>query len=114
MENTNTGQASELLPYLKRIGGRLRLRAGWVFAQQSLWLAGLAMLGVQLAGRVWPVERLWAWTLAPLAVWALANLLYALFRPQAAMSVARRTDLELGLKERLSTALLLADSKDGS
>ena len=95
----------QLQSHLSRFRRRLRLRDGWLLAQRSLWIVCLAALLIQLLGRVWPVERLWLWTLAPLAGWLLAVLGFSLLRPLPQLRVARRVDAELDLKERLSTAL---------
>jgi hypothetical protein len=94
-------------PYLARLGRRLRWRDGSLLAQRWLWSAGLGALLVQLAGRVWPIQNLWIWTLAPLAAWLVMVLASTLLRPEPPKQVARRADLELSLKERLSTALAL-------
>src|SRR5512144_1675724 len=101
-----------LIPFLNRLRRRLRLRDGLRLAQQTLWLAGLAALLVMLAGRIWPIERLWLWALIPLAAWLLVVMGYALFRPLPVMRVARRVDGELHLKERLSTSLALDAEQD--
>jgi hypothetical protein len=93
-----------LSPLLGRLGRRLRLRDGWLAAQRSLWLACAAALVIQIAGRLWPISHLVLWTLLPLALWLPAVAGFALLRPASPMRVARRVDLELGLKERLSTA----------
>jgi hypothetical protein len=97
--------ADELHPYLARFGRRLRLRDGWLLAQGWLWLAWLGAALIQLAGRFWPVERLWSWTLTPLIAWPLVVVGISRLRSQPAIRVARRVDAELGLKERLATAL---------
>ncbi|MEJ2210883.1 MAG: hypothetical protein P8129_17850, partial [Anaerolineae bacterium] len=93
-----------LRSYLVRLARRLRLRDGLRLAQRSLWLACLAVALVQFAGRLWPVQHLWLWALAPLAAWLAAVPAYAALRALPPGRVARRVDLELGLKERLSTA----------
>lgn len=102
-------QSLSLPSLLIRFGRRLRLRDGWLLAQRSLWTACLAAVLIQLAGRIWPVDRLWLWTLAPLVAWLLAVLGLSLLRPLPPLRVARRLDAELGLKERLATALMLED-----
>jgi hypothetical protein len=109
MDQLETWLAGELKPYLASFGRRLRLRDGWLLAQRSLWAACLAGVLIQLTGRVWPMERLWLWTLAPLALWLLAMMGISLLQPLPPMRVARRVDAELGLKERLATALTLED-----
>ena len=107
MDKLGNWQSGELQSYLARLGRRLRLRDGWLLAQRSLWAACLPAALIQLGGRVWPVERLWLWTLSPLAAWLLAVGAWSLLRPLSPMRVARRVDAELGLKERLATALVL-------
>jgi hypothetical protein len=99
--------AGDLARYLARFRRRLRLRDGWLLAQRTLWMACLAGALIQLAGRLWPVEHLWLWTLAPLVVWALMVMGASLFNPLSPARVARRVDAELALKERLATALIL-------
>jgi hypothetical protein len=102
---------SELRPYLARFGRRLRLRDGWLLALRTVWIACLAGVLIQIAGRAQPLERLWLWTLAPVIGWALIVLAISLLHALPPMRVARRVDAELGLKERLATALLLEDWK---
>ena len=99
--------AGDLAQYLARFRRRLRLRDGWLLAQRTLWMACLVGALIQLAGRLWPVERLWLWTLVPLVVWALVVMGASLFNPLSPARVARRVDAELALKERLATALIL-------
>lgn len=95
----------DLTHYLNLFRRRLRLRDGWRLLQRGLWLAALAALLIQLAGRAWPIERLAAWSGLPFAAWLIATVGYALFRPVSLMRAARRVDAELSLRERLSSAL---------
>jgi hypothetical protein len=111
MDKLAAGQDS--LIHLTRFGRRLRLRDSWLLAQRWLWVACLAGALIQLAGRIWPLEHLWIWTLAPLAAWLLIAIDIALLRPLPPVRVARRVDAELGLKERLATALVLEGWRDG-
>ncbi|MFQ5596041.1 MAG: hypothetical protein ACE5HA_18010, partial [Anaerolineae bacterium] len=97
-----------LNPPLRAIGRRLRSRDSLIFATRTLWL-GLATAGlVLIAGRLRPIEHLWRWAAGPLLIWLIAVIGYTLVRPLPLSTVARRTDVMLGLKERLSTALELA------
>ena len=98
---------ADLLPYLKRLRRRLRLRDGWQLIQATAWWAGLACGLILLAGRVWPIEKLGVWALAPWGLWLIGVLGYSLLRSLPPMRVARQVDAELGLKERLSTSLAL-------
>jgi len=94
-------------PRLAPYGRRLALRSVVELAQGTLWLAALGALLVQLAGRLLPIARLAWWTLAPLGGWALAIAAASVLRRRPPMLVARRLDAELGLKERIATALFL-------
>jgi hypothetical protein len=98
---------NELESHIRRFGRRLRLRDSWLLAQRTFWMAALAGVLIQLAGRVFPVEKLWLWTAAPFLGWLFPVLAYSLLKPRSLMQIARRVDLELSLKERLSTALAL-------
>jgi septal ring factor EnvC (AmiA/AmiB activator) len=105
-------KSSPLTPYLLRMGWRLRLRDGLILAQRTLWLAILLAGLVLLAGRVFPIERInWAW--ASLALWLAGCTSYALAHPLPDMHIARQVDVELNLKERLSTSLAL-EKEQGS
>jgi hypothetical protein len=103
-----------LAPLLAHLGRRLRLRDGWLAAQRTLGVACGGALLVQIAGRLWPIAELWRWTLLPFALWLLILGGYLLSRRPSPMLVARRVDLELGLKERLSTAVGLEAWRDDS
>jgi hypothetical protein len=103
----------ELRSHLVRFGRRLRWRDGWLLAQRWLWLACAAGALIQLAGRLWPVERLWLWALAPLVAWLLIIIALSLLKPLPSVRVARRLDAELALKERLATALMLEGRETG-
>ncbi len=104
----------ELAGYLRRLGRWMKARDAGVLAQRSLWLAALGALLVQLAGRVWPIEMLTLWSLLPFLGWLLVVLGWAVFAPASPTRIARRTDLELSLKERLSTALAFGGQVNGS
>ena len=94
-----------LLSHLHRFRRRLRLVDGWRFAQRSLWVAAIISLLIAIAGRLAPVEYLSYWVILPYLVWLLLVIGYAQLRPFSIAAVARRVDRELGLHERLSTAL---------
>jgi hypothetical protein len=106
MDKLTMARADNLRIYLARFRRRLRLRNGWLLAQRTLWLALAVAAGVQLFGRLWPLERLGLWTLIPLAGWLVAVLGASLLKPLPPLRVARRVDAELDLKERLSTAVV--------
>jgi hypothetical protein len=114
MDQLAAWQALDLRPHLARLGRRLRLREGWLLAQRSLWIPCFWALLVQLFGRLWPIAGLWLWTLIPLLLWLLLVAGIALLRPMSPLRVARRADVELGLKERLSTAVTLQDAFQSS
>lgn len=97
---------SALSYYLKIFRRRLRLQDGVREAQRNLWIAMLISLAIQGIGRVFPVEMLTLWTLTPIALWLLSMSLYTALKPLPSMRVARRVDQALGLRQRLSTALI--------
>ncbi len=90
--------------YLARLRRRLRLCDGWMLAQQTLWMVGLLLGLIQLAGRLWPLSFLGVWMWLPFVFWLVGIGGYTLLKPMPLGRIACRVDLELGLKERLSTA----------
>ncbi len=99
-----------LTPYLNRIRWRLRLRDGLSTAQNTFWIAALAALLGLVLMRIFPLE-LKGWVWAPLGLWLIGNIGYALLRPISVMRAARRADFELRLKERLSSSLAFESEK---
>lgn len=100
----------DLIARLAVLHRRLRIRDGWWWFQHLSWIAALGMVGILLAGRVWPIPRLGVWAfLGPSVTAICASLAYAFLWPVSSLRAARRVDLELGLKERLSTALELGE-----
>ena len=99
--------SSQLATILIRLRRRLRLQDGWLLAQRTVWISLAGSLSVMIAGRLWPIEQLWLWTRIPILLWLCAVLVYSIFRPQKLTQIAQRVDLELDLKERLSTAFEL-------
>ena len=99
--------ADSLDTILTRLGRRLRLRDGWRMAQRTLWMVLAVAVLVQVVARLWPVENAIWWTLTPLVLWLPAVAVWTLARPLSPSQIARRVDVELHLKERLSTAWTL-------
>lgn len=97
--------ASALIGYLIRFRRRLRLIDTSWRLQQSLPYAALAVAAIQILGRLFPIEQLDLWSILPLGLWFLIIGLYSIAAPYPLMRVARRVDLQLHLRERLSTAL---------
>jgi hypothetical protein len=85
-----------------------RCASGPVHAVESRAVSLLILL----AGRIWPIERPWFWALIPLAAWLIGVVGFAFLRPLSLMRVARQVDLELHLKERISTSLALEKAVD--
>ncbi len=104
----------ELHSHLRRLGRRLRLRAGVRLATRTLWLAAALTALVEVVARLWPLLDRHLWAAAPLLLWLLSVGLYSLLRPLPLFHVARQLDTELGLKDRLATALELEAWKHGS
>ncbi len=96
-----------LIPVLRPLGRRLRLRDSHQLAIRTLWLPLLATALVLLTGRLTPLPHYDRWAAVPLMGWTVILLAYSLLRPMPPRRVARRTDQALGLKDRLATALEL-------
>ncbi|MDW8144715.1 MAG: hypothetical protein RMJ48_00195 [Roseiflexaceae bacterium] len=92
---------------LRPMARRLRLRDTLWFASSTLWIAALASLALQIAGRLFPIPGLLWISLAPLALWALIVAGYLAVRPLPPICVAQRLDTLLDARERLATALEL-------
>lgn len=92
---------------LRPMRARLRLRDALLLASRSLWLGMAGFALVQMIGRLTPIPNLLLWSLVPPVLWLVAMLGYLLLRPLPALRVAQRVDAELGLRERLSTAIEL-------
>ena len=99
--------ASALNPYLVSLRRRLRLRSTWLLFQRTLWISLVMVIGILFIGRFIPIQGLRLWAISPPIIWLCAVLLYSLLRPRSFSTIAQEVDLELGLKERLSTALEL-------
>jgi len=94
----------ELTRFLQQGRRRLRWRDTWGNAQRTLWLPLAAGILLQGAGRVWPIPLLNSWLAFLFAMWFLGLSLAWLVQRPSLYQAAVRLDLELGLKERLSTA----------
>ena len=102
-------KAADLQARLRVFRRRLRLRDGVERMQRTLWIALAASVFILLLGRTVPVPHLAAGALAPAFVWLCAVAGYSLLRPLPLDRVARRMDAELGLKERLGTAVEIGE-----
>ncbi len=97
-----------LIHYLIALRRRLRLRDGWLLSQRTLWIALVGVVCILGIGRFAPIDGLTFWAIAPIALWLCAVTAYSLLHPRPLKNIAQEVDLELGLKERLSTAIELA------
>lgn len=98
----------KLVRYLKKVEKRLRFQQAVRLLPYGILAGGLVGLVVAIISRVTPsftVEQVALIALPALATGILAVLLYAFFRPRKLLDTARRADVALGLKERLSTAV---------
>ncbi len=100
-------QTDFLLSPLKAYKWRIRLHDGLYLAQKTFWLCASIVAGLQLIGRIWPIERIDLYSWIIFTIWITVNLFYSLIKPLPYLRVAWRVDQELNLKDRLSTALLL-------
>jgi len=96
-----------LTTYLAAYRSRLRLRDGLIMAQRTLWMALVGMVVILIIGRYIPLKTRTLGIFTPLLVWLCANTIYSLFHSKRLSDTARLIDLELRLKERLSTAFEL-------
>lgn len=99
--------SSSLAPYLITLRRRLRLRDGWLLTQRTFWMSLVVMIGILGIGRLVPIRGLILWVIFPFCVWLCAVLSYSLLRLRPLPDIALEVDLELGFKERLSTAIEL-------
>lgn len=100
---------NEIRAQLVQLRQRLRLIDGLDFVQRSLWLGCLSTLLILVAGRFWPIGHLEIWSSIPIAVWLVTLPIIYAFKPLPLLRVALRVDSALGLRERLSTSLVLED-----
>ncbi len=105
---------NELKTRLVPIRNRMRLRNSWLSIQRMIWLPAAAGLAVQIVGRFFPIQQLWAWTLLPMGVWIASQASYHMLKPLSLDQTARQMDLELSLKERISTSLAFMPSQNNS
>lgn len=106
-------EMTQLQLQLRRLGRRLCLRSGIYLAMRNLWLAAALTTLIELTARLWPLPNRHLWAAVPLLLWFLGMSLYSLLRPLSLFQIARQLDTELGLKDRLATALELAAWKSG-
>ena len=101
----------EIVRLLRPFGRRLRLADVLRWAARTVWLPALGFALVQGAGRLFPIPNWMWWSLVPFALWFVA-LLVMIVRPQSTRRIAQRSDVQLDLRERLSTALELSSNPD--
>ncbi|MCC7163350.1 MAG: hypothetical protein IT331_12720 [Anaerolineae bacterium] len=98
----------QLLAGLKPIARRLRLRTGAHIFVQTAWLALGAVALFLLLSRIVPIEN-YLWIAAAIVgVWFISWLGYSALHRRTTFQVAQRADAELGLRDRLATALALS------
>jgi hypothetical protein len=98
---------TRLLQRLRPLAHRIRLHDGQRLVVHTLWLPLLATVLALFAGRLFPIARYDTWAWLPPIVWLMGVLGYSLLHPLPAIRVAQRTDVALGLRDRLATALEL-------
>src|SRR5512139_1345030 len=102
---------ARLRAFLRPLGRWLRLRLSVEPLARTAWMILAVSAIVLLIGRLWPIEgyRLIAGglLLAPFLGW----IVFSLARSIRPFIVARWADNELGLHDRLATALVLSDSQ---
>jgi hypothetical protein len=101
----STKQIEKIHILLKQFRRRMILHDTVKFLQTYLWITALAMVAIQITGRISPINHLLPLTLMPIVVFMFAAGIYILFIPRSDLSVAWRVDRNLYLKERISSAI---------
>ncbi len=105
----NTTIYHQLLTFLRPLGRRLRLRSSIQWLTRTAWIACAACAVILLSGRLWPIDGYRAVAGGLLAGWLIGWAIYSVTRSITPFRVARRADVELNLRDRLATALVLSD-----
>jgi len=100
---------NRLLAFLRPLGRYLRLRFSAEWLARATWPALAASVAVLLAGRLWPVDGYRLVAGGWLVVFLIGWIVFSLARPIRPFTAARHADGELGLHDRLATALVLSD-----
>jgi hypothetical protein len=108
---TKTNVHKHLITFLRPLGRRLRFRLSIEWLMRTAWMALGACIVALLAGRIFPLEAFRTYALGLLAAWLVVWVVYSVIRPFKPFDVARRADVELGLRDRLSTALAFSDPR---
>lgn len=95
----------QLVSELKPLARRLRRRTSIEFLTRTAWIAFAAAALVLVVARIVPLENYLLIVAALIASYFVAWLAYSLFHRRTLFDVARRADDELGLRDRLATAL---------
>lgn len=97
----------QLLAGLVPLGRRLRWRTGIELLTRGAWLVLLAAAAVLFLARLIPLENYQWLALGVVTVSLVTWVGYSLLHRVTPFAVARRADEELGLRDRLATALAL-------
>ncbi len=100
---------TRLLRFLRLIGRRLRLRLSIELFTRAGWMILATSAIVLLIGRLWPIDGYRLIAGGVLVTSLLSWIVFSLARSIRPFTVARRADSELGLRDRLATALVLSD-----
>ncbi|MEJ2512229.1 MAG: hypothetical protein P8Y72_11600 [Anaerolineales bacterium] len=92
-------------PFLKYFKRRIIIHDIWLFIQSTVWIVGLILLILTIAGRLWPIPNIQVILFGIICIW-IFSILINLFRiPKSSLSIAWRVDQELSLKERFSSSI---------
>src|SRR6185369_17485434 len=101
-----TTTINQLRHSLRPFRRRLHLADGLRWTSKTAWLGALGYGAIQALARAFPIPDWQLWALIPPLLW-LITLLFMLLRPLSVLTVAKRTEQALDLRERFSTALEL-------
>ncbi|MCB2180115.1 hypothetical protein KQH54_03235 [bacterium] len=102
-------QINQIFQLLKTYRRKVVVFDTWNMIQAYLWIPAAITLGIQIAGRIWPITNLAILTLLPLVIFILSSMVYAVFLPKSDLRVAWRVDQNLKLKERISSGIAFAE-----
>ncbi|MEJ2485062.1 MAG: hypothetical protein P8Y68_04945 [Anaerolineales bacterium] len=92
-------------PFLKYFKRRIIIHDIWLFIQSTVWIVGLILLILTIAGRLWPIPNIQVILFGIICIWIFSIVINIFRIPKSSLSIAWRVDQELNLKERFSSSI---------
>ena len=92
-------------PFLKYFKRRIIIHDVWLFIQSTVWIVGLILLILTIAGRLWPIPNIQVILFGIICIWIFSIVINIFRIPKSSLSIAWRVDQELNLKERFSSSI---------